>query len=187
MTEPQVWVEASARPDKLVLISERVAAPSVVTVVARGFQGFDVYLKLVPRWGGLDLHSVAVSSEDDGAPVTGEVLRRIPIATLARESFKTLLYLRPTEDDECDGEVSWTGGWIPQQPLSPEIRACWPSRDLPVALRHVAMNYTLASAAGLPPTKEIELNFGVSRATAGRMISEARRRGFLGNEEPSDA
>lgn len=50
-------------------------------------------------------------------------------------------------------------------------------------LRWVAQEYALAYALTNPPTKSVQEALDVSRATAGRWVAEARRRGLIEREE----
>ena len=54
-------------------------------------------------------------------------------------------------------------------------------------LRQAAAIYRAASFAGPAPTNAVKDQMSVSRATAGRWVSMARERGFLGKTQPGMA
>jgi hypothetical protein len=55
------------------------------------------------------------------------------------------------------------------------------------ALIHVATVYRMAHLMGLPPTESVARDLDLPRSTAGRWVSMARSRGFLGPAEPRKA
>lgn len=92
-----------------------------------------------------------------GDSVTLEMLRDIAVASLLSEATESLL--------------SEAGGYEESQD-----RAWDPEADL----KYAAVLYRVAHACGRPPTIEVADKLGISRATAGRWIAEARHRKFLG-------
>lgn len=175
----------------MVAISDFVQAPSRVDVTATDYRGFDVRVVLRARRGGFDCAEVTASQRDGGPPVTGEALRSIALGDLIREGRKFLVATIPDPTGPIDPTArSGYSSYGLGTELPTDIRACWSASDTPnvdVALRWVAMRYVLAQAVGLPPTKEVQTAFGVSRATASRMVSLARTRGFLPTIESGNA
>jgi hypothetical protein len=140
-----------------------------------------------------------------GPPVTGEVLRQLPIATYTREATAAVCRRLVSDGDEVRAvpvipelePIEWRGDGTPvysgheSKPIPEGERfaaqyAEWtgaPRRRGPLRdddLRKVAEVYRGAHAARNPPTRAVAARFGVSRSTAGRWIGEARRRGHLG-------
>jgi hypothetical protein len=147
-------------------------------------------------------------------PITGEVLRQLPVATYTREATRHVAK-RLVPDPEGNGwrtvsalgpeatPVEWRDDDVPvygrdSEPVPPEQRfdtqydrwAAAPRRRGPIRddeLRDVASVYRAAHADHRPPTQAVSARFGVSRSTAGRWIAEARRRGLLGDARPGMA
>lgn len=164
----------------MVSITDFVKAPPRINVVAENYRGFDVSLVLVARRGGFDCGEITVRQREGGPMVTGESLRSIALGELVAEGEKHLWTDLPDPTDGLGfgGNSSFHLG----TPLSEDIRDCWSAPDpqnVDVALRWVADRYVRADATGRPPTKEVQIAFGVSRATASRMVRRSRDRGFL--------
>lgn len=60
-----------------------------------------------------------------------------------------------------------------------ELRKEWPKGDVDAVSRAVGVVYRLSIVDGQPAQKSVQKAFGVSRATAGRMISKARELGYI--------
>jgi hypothetical protein len=107
-----------------------------------------------------------------GRAVTGESLRKL---TVARDVVKGLnILLMPP------GKAPLLGvGLTP-----PEGIAAKGATD--EVLGWVARIYELATMLTLPPTKYVQDGFGISRATAGRWVAEARRRGLISIDAGDD-
>jgi hypothetical protein len=148
---------------------------------------------------------------EGGPPISGEVLRQLPIATYAREAtrhvakrlvpdpegngWRTVSALAPESQpiEFRDDETPVFGA--ASAPVPAEQRfdtqysqwAAAPRRRGPLRdddLREIAAVYRAALAAGEPPTRTVAARFGVARSTAGRWVAEARRRGVLGKARP---
>lgn len=98
--------------------------------------------------------------------LSGDVLRRLPIAEVVRDAGRSWAV-----------ETSTTKGVTRTEPLEPpqDYPATGPT---PGALRYVAQVYRLAHFLGEPPTRAVEQT-GLSRPTAGRWVARARDAGFL--------
>lgn len=162
-----------------VAISDRVVAPPEVVVTATGYRGLDVRLVLRARWGGFDCVELTARQAPGGQPVSSEALRRVQVSTLMQQAWQLLGF----RDD--DGVVVARGGGGGALPLA--VRQSWPAKDRALALRHAALAYEVAAAAGQQPTKAVQSAFAVSRATASRMIAEARERGLITAPAPRRA
>lgn len=164
----------------MVSITDFVKAPPRINVVAEDYRGFDVSLVLVARRGGFDCGEITVRKREDGPMVTGESLRSIALGEFIAEGEKFLWtnLPDPTDGESFGGHSSYQLG----SPLPDVIRDCWTASEpenINVALRWVADRYVRADATGHPPTKEVQIAFGVSRATASRMVRRSRDCGFL--------
>jgi hypothetical protein len=105
---------------------------------------------------------------EDGEPITGEGLRRLPIGYMLALAASNYIL----EGRRIEGASEWT----PFMGASPGDAKDGPTDD---ALRRVAIVYQLNLACGLAPTRAVEVTFELPRSTAGRWIAMARERGFL--------
>lgn len=112
-----------------------------------------------------------------GRPVDSIGLRLLPIAQLVTHTVLPYIW---RHDGEHEGSTKLT----PLAGLSPDDAADGPTDD---ALRKVALVYAVSYACGQPPAKRVTEVFGLARSTAGRWITMARRRGFLGETTPGRA
>ncbi|GIU97412.1 MAG: hypothetical protein KatS3mg013_1215 [Actinomycetota bacterium] len=107
-----------------------------------------------------------------GAPVTPELLRKVPLKRLvAHGAFRAAgadLFGDPTSAAYLVGRV------LGVDPV--EIAAKGPTDE---ALRITAAVYRIAYLAGLRPTNVVAAAMKIPRSTAGRWVMTARRRGFL--------
>lgn len=115
-------------------------------------------------------------------PIPTDVLRGIPYAQImARGLF--LLSQNGGPERPGDGEVS--DGEIPASLALTDseyyrsLRSEWPKGDIGELIGAVGDVYLQAVVAGTPTQKAVQDAFGVSRATAGRMISKARELGHI--------
>lgn len=169
---PPVW-------DNLVEIGPGVHAPRQVVLTAglvdEGVERVRVVITAAPSPSGFKARQVAVDALDD-AEVTGELLRLVPVASMLQECRRVLILTLPPEVAPYLVEPS-AERWE-------HLREQWPSGpQLDLAVAVVANAYRLAVAIGTPPTQHVAELFGVSRATAGRMIARARQDGHL---DPAD-
>jgi len=140
-----------------------------------------------------------------GPPLTGALLRAIPLERLVREVAWTTVYEpqlmeraeakrlgHPDEAAARPGEplpvlrglLGRAGGLqelqkLPQGRHRPRSGVAVPDSTL----EQVAAIYRQALAQGIGPTKAVWAQFKprISRSTAGRWVGEARKRGFLGS------
>lgn len=112
------------------------------------------------RWaeGRFEAQEVHVKGHN-GEPVTGEVLRKIPVERMLRGRLA-----RQALPDRPDRKLSW-----------PEFFGEAVEDDL----REVAAVYRLAFAAHQPPVKAVAEHFGIPASTAGKKVMAARKAGFL--------
>lgn len=113
---------------------------------------------------------------DDGPPVDSAGLRLVPVARLVSHAVVPFIW---------QGEPQQQGSkWTPFGGASPDDAADGPTDD---ALRKLAVVYAVTYAVGEPPAKRVTEVFGLARSTAGRWITMARERGFLGPTTPGRA
>jgi len=148
---------------------------ALVTVTDDDFNGFLVEVEVVPDKGRLAARSVSVRQRPDGPPVTGEVIRSVPVAAFVRSAATVVERAEPVGD----GVFQMLDAALTEQ-AADEYRQAGPTDR---TLRAVAALYRLAYAVGDAPTKGVEQGLGLPRSTAGRWVAMARERGFLGQAE----
>ncbi|GLZ05000.1 hypothetical protein Acsp03_24660 [Actinomadura sp. NBRC 104412] len=160
--------KGSFRPEDVQLdIGDGVKIPNLITVSADEVGGYAVELMAeYDDQAGRYVARMAVVRAGDGAEVTGEVLRSIPLATILRDgvmdALRATLLLsgaRPPVDAGKTGPTTET-------------------------LRWVARIYRLAVLLGDAPTQAVASGLGVPRSTAGRWVTRARDRGLLTVVDP---
>ncbi|HSJ43840.1 MAG TPA: hypothetical protein VK923_04055 [Euzebyales bacterium] len=113
---------------------------------------------------------------DSGPPVDSSGLRIIPVAQLVSQAVVPYVWR---------GEPGERGSkWAPFVGASRDDAANGPTDE---ALRKVAVVYAVTYAVGQAPVKKVTEVFGVPRSTAGRWVTMARERGFLGPTTPGRA
>lgn len=115
------------------------------------------------------------SHNESASGVTSEVLREIPVGMLVRYAKDAVFRL--------DGEGNTVGAW----PSGDERDDVMTRGDRDEILRLVARVYRVAYLINVPPAKHVETIFELSRATAGRWVAEARRKGYLSETTPGKA
>jgi hypothetical protein len=117
--------------------------------------------------GRLVVDDLRITRQPNGPPITGTLLRRVPMAALLASAM-SLTALR---------EVS-PGRW---QPIGTE-RIEGEDDD-----HYVARIYTMASACGHRPTKAVQEMLGVAESTATQKVGRARLLGLLPKTTPGKA
>lgn len=154
-----------------VAFSAGLTMPRRLRVSALGFLGFDVRIEVDFQDGKYVATEVAVRQRPGGPAVTGESLRDVTVHDFVRYAAR----------DAALDEVEEDGNRVFHDLLT-KLR---PPRETPgrghdeELLRWVAQAYEVAYALNEPPTKTVQSALNVSRATAGRWVAEARRRGLL--------
>jgi hypothetical protein len=126
-----------------------------------------------------------------GRPLTAESFRRLPLGRLVREGV--LLSSRPREEFP-KSYVQWDSIEEAEQKHAEVAKAYTTTKRSPrdrgpvtdELLQRVADIYRDELASGAP-TRKVAEKLNYSRASAGRLVMEARRRGFLPQTEPRRA
>lgn len=166
-----------------------VQAPVEVTIKTRlDDLGVGVTIIAVPRTTGFKAKVVTVEALDfDDAngvnadvDVTGELLRKVPVQRLMHPARYTLWLPKPKSLVNTVTTPAQFSGWVPDH-----IKEQWPNGKVEAVLDTVVMMYRIAETVGDAPVQNIVNGFGVSRATASRMVARAREAGLLEHSERS--
>jgi hypothetical protein len=180
-------VDGAAEPDTgRCDIGDGVEIPHKVRVIAESVSGYRVSLsaRYDDAVGRYLVASIAVETED-GHEVTGEALRKIPVAKIAREGlgaalrrtlFPVVLVASSDEDsgsaaDDLQSSVSIRSDGGSERDVT------WLVRES--KLRTIARVYRIALLIGDAPTQAVAQYLDVPRSTAGRWVMRARDRGVL--------
>lgn len=116
---------------------------------------------------------VALTKHRDGPPLSGEVLRRLPVGRIVREIATRVA-------QEADGQPDRLRTRSEARHIGKSMYRPQRGHRLTDAhLQAVASVYSDAYHQGQRPTKAVAEHFTVARSTAGRWVVEARKRGFL--------
>lgn len=166
---------APFKPDRRYAIPRRIHATAVEEEL-----GLDLDLEIdVGDRGETRCRRVDVRAPD-GGDVTGETLRRIPLAHLAGVVLATAAW-------KVTGPTTMQTGMARSERVEFYERhargARRPRQGTPIAddtLRQVAGLYRAAYERGDPPTQTVADEMHVARSTAARWVTRARERELLG-------
>jgi hypothetical protein len=158
-----------------------IAAPSPITLYVDSWEDvYDLEITVVAvaasedKLGRFECSGVAVRQRPDGPAVTGELLRKIPIARYIRgvgtEWWQT--YSRHGQ------EISFADERLTDEKVE-LLRLRGPVDE---TLQWVARAYQMAVILGDAPLRAVEKSLDVPRSTAGRWVALARERGYLPSE-----
>lgn len=152
-----------------------------VVCIARGYHGVDV--RATVTWSDersqLGVSRLEVNQAPGGPPVTGDILRQIPVTPFLRHSFAASVRDGLTPMGASDETPRRAFGLIPTD-VALKCRAQGPTDE---TLVWVALIYRAAAAVCEPPTKAVRETFEVAQSTAGAWVSAARVAGLLGEAE----
>lgn len=154
-------------------VAPGIAGPPETTLTAKDYRGYDVEVLLVFNGSRYVVRRIAVEQRDGGQAVTTEALRDIPVTGLMRTLMPSVLR-KETAHADGSSTLDHLDDWTEVAPHH------GPTDE---ALRAVAQIYRMAYICGDHPTKAVEGNLKLARSTAGRWVSLARERGFLGPAE----
>jgi hypothetical protein len=209
-----VTVHAQRAPgSRLVMIGERLAVPERFTAtVEPADEALPICdLAIVVEQGRPVCSELTLRRSPGGPPLTGTVLRYLPIGDYVRRAADALgrwkirardpngpLTLTVADEDGepethlLDAEpfddehvaVPIAGGTLTSDYRAATRAPRERGRVSDEMLRETANVYRAALAAGKRPTQAVTREMHVSRATAGRWVAQARKRGFLGPARP---
>jgi hypothetical protein len=190
LTEPTQWCHYDAVPTfrstpvpdaAFIQLAPGLAAESPIRLEVTDWEGFDLELLVaaVPgqddRAGRFVCEALTVRQRAGGLPVTSEVLRGVPVATLIRgvgsRYWQTV--------DVGEQQISFTDARLTDE-IAARLREQGPTSE---SLTWVARAYRLALVLGDSPTQAVEQGLGLPRSTAGRWVALARQQGLLGAAE----
>lgn len=156
-------------------------APTWVELTVTGMEDIDVdYVAVLVLEGWrYVVQELRILRRDDGPPITGELLRGIPVAMLIRGTVSNLVELRTDPDAAYESD-----GFRLREPeqvvITPDERRrmveAGPTDD---TLLWVARIYIMAELAGDPPAKSVKETLDIPTSTAGYWIRRAKDRGIL--------
>lgn len=141
-------------------------------------EGYDLEMDIAFDGTRYVCRALRLEQRDGGAPVTTEALREVPVKRMIKTALEWAV-------------LEWTGP--PGGVQIARSRPGKPPADLArggmtdEALRWVVQIHEVATVLGDPPTKSVQDELGISRATAGRWVAEARRRGMLPPADGEDS
>lgn len=151
----------------LVDIGDAVKIPVEITVNAEGIGSYTVELKAAYEPGaGRYVTRQATVRSVDGAEVTGEALRSVPVATILRDGLLGAL--------QAVMALNFA-------PPPADIGKAGPTTE---TLQWVARIYRTALLVGDAPAQAVASALGVPRSTASRWATRARDRGYLSVVDP---
>ncbi|VEW10367.1 Uncharacterised protein [Brevibacterium casei] len=168
----EAWRDSpGSATDHLVEVAPGVWVEPHVDYEIADIEGITGTIVFAARRGGFEC--VSLELHHGGEAITSEKLRAIPIGKIAREVLqREAMAVDPGEDLPLMNPTDL--GKIPDNLLR-----TWPRGDTSVLLSRVAFVYELAQALGDYPVSAVQKATGKSRATANRMVSAAREKGFI--------
>jgi hypothetical protein len=154
---------------ELIELPAGLGLPSECVVVVNYPERARVEMVVELRAGRYEVKGLSVLREARAAEITGEFLRSLTPREDVRAALKMLSPMTRTQS----GAV--VTAKIPTRPPK-GIASQGPTEEV---LKWVAQEYAFAYALTIPPTKAVQESLGVSRATAGRWVAEARHRGLI--------
>jgi hypothetical protein len=155
-----------------------VESPQIATY---DWKGYDLELVVTAEPAGEDrvgrfvCSSLTMRAQPGGPPVTSEAIRSVPVSTMVKRAgartWQTVEFI--------NGAMSLTDARLTPEMVE-RLRLRGPVDE---SLQWVARIYRSALVFGDPPTRAVEATLGLPRSTAGRWVSMARDKGFLGASE----
>lgn len=173
------WEPQSLRPREVAL-GLYVSLPGKATFTGMELEGalYDVVMWLDMTPEGVRPTSVTVTSQDGKTPVSGTTLRSLRVWDSARRALLHGISRGRLETSDS-GDLLNLEDWSLSDEQVANIRKQGPTKE---SLEWTALFYNLAGVLGLAPARQVELNLGLSSATATRWIRRARAEGLL--DEP---
>jgi hypothetical protein len=162
---------------ELIELPAGLGLPSECVVVVTYPERARVEMVVELRAGRYEVKGLSVLRDARAAEITAEFLRSLTPRDDVRAALLDLL--KPMTWSQSGAVVT---AQIPGRPPK-GIASQGPTEEV---LKWVAQEYALAYALTIPPTKAVQESLGVSRATAGRWVAEARHRGLIGTDESDE-
>ena len=167
-----IGLEVEIPPDALAVeFPAGLVAPSRLLLSVEDPKGYDLLLDIVFEGDRYVCRELRIRQREGGPPVIGEALRDVTVRCFIRLGIRHALL---KEGQAPDGSPIFQSVAMRHPPKG--IAKQGPTDEV---LRWVAQIYRLAVALTEAPTKSVQDELGVSRATAGRWVAEARNRGLL--------
>ena len=158
------------------LYGGRLAAyvPTEAVVTGETDEELDLRLTLDIVDGRLACVHLVASRRDGGSPVTGELLRRVPVARYVEVAGRDAGVLREVRRlDDRNTQL------VPYAPPPADFAAGGMTDE---TLEQVSRVYAWAQASGNRASGVLLNDFGMSRPTSSRWLAAARQRGILREE-----
>lgn len=161
------WVEQIG--DGVVEFAAGFQLPAAIQYHVQDWESYDAVFNIAIRGGRYECVGLQLQQRPDGPPVNSEALREVAVRDVVRAAL-----------DLCYREAVASGA-VEEADLDPPPHGVAASVVPDDALARVAQVYQFAYMFNEPPTKAVQDKYRVSRATAGRWVAEARRRGLVGD------
>lgn len=139
--------------------------------------GYDLQMEIVFDGQRYVCQELRVRQSKVGPPVTGEALRSVRVQDELREAIRLVVLDSAHATEDGSIEITRRPEAVPPEGIAKR----GPTDEV---LRWVAQIHELAVAFNDPPTKSVQNQLGVSRATAGRWVAAARGRGLIADVPP---
>ena len=161
------------RDDQLEEVARGLLVPSRITATVPGVPPYDLDLVIEFIDGRFACTSLTARRTESGKPVTGDGIRKIPVAA----------YVSAAVREAARQVATRSGGEALPVPVGQGARSYSKRGPVDDTLREVAAVYRLAYVAGEAPLKSVVSAFDIPRSTASRWVAAARDKGFLGASE----
>ena len=158
-------------------VGSDIYAPTRIELTAVGMDDLaaDVTAVLVLDGRRYSVQELRITRREDGPPITGELIRRIPVKAIIRGSVSDSAELR-----EPGREVTFAEFTRILEVDDPDAaRRMVTGGPTDEMLLWVARIYVMAELAGDPPAKAVKENLDIPMPTANNWIRRAKDRGIL--------
>ena len=178
LTDRYACCHAAVMGNTQVHVGVDLYAPARVVLPRTPIEGVgaDVTAVLVLEGRRYVVQEMRIIRQDNGEPITSELIRGIPVQGVVRHYVRDLIERR-IDMPSTKGVTHYQGGPVT---LTEEERsglvAAGPTDE---TLLWVARIYILAELAGEPPAKTVRFGLGIPESTANSWIRRAKDRGIL--------
>jgi len=159
-------------------VGSDVYAPTRVELTLTGMEeiGADVAAVLLLEGQRYVVQELRITRQDDGAPITSELIRGIRVQSLIPVAVRESVELRIAEPSPKGTDRHRVTGVVLTPKERRRIVSAGPTDE---TLLWVARIYVMAELAGEPPAKSVKENLDIPMPTAGNWIRRAKDRGIL--------